>query len=190
MILKALENVRSHRSFTEKTISKGELYRMIEGARVGASARNAQAVRFFCVTDKKVCDDIFAQIKWAAAISWNPAIEESPRGYIILCAENPANQSEPLLHFDMGIASQNILLLASEIGYGGCIIGAYNKKEVERIIGLPEKYKSYFIIALGEAKDKVKLENAENGDTKYHRDNSNNHFVPKLSLDELIIGNR
>lgn len=190
MILKALENVRSHRSFTEKSISKEELYKMIEGARIGASARNAQAVRYFCVTDKKICDEIFAQTKWAGAISWNPSIEESPRAYIVLCAEVPCVLSEPLLHFDMGIASQNILLIASEMGYGGCILGAYNKKEVEKIIGLSEKYKSYFLIALGEAKDTVKIEDAKNGDTKYHRDDNNNHFVPKLSLEELIIGNK
>lgn len=190
MMLKALENVRSHRSFTEKSISRGELYRMIDGARLAASARNAQVVRYFCVIDRKICDEIFAHTKWAGAINWNPVIEESPRAYIVLCAENPLTQTEPLLHFDMGIASQNILLMASEMGYGGCIIGSYNKKEVEKIIGLSDKYKSYFLIALGEPKDKVKIENAEKGDIKYHRDSSNNHFVPKLSVDELIIGNK
>ena len=67
----------------------------------------------------------------------------------------------------MGIASQNMLLCAGEMGFGGCIVGAYNKKEVEKLIALPEKYKSYFILALGEPKDKVKIVAAENKDTKY-----------------------
>ena len=177
MILKALENVRSHRSFTDKSLTKTELSKIVEGARLGASA--------------KLCDEIFEQIKWAAAVSWNPVLEESPRAYVILCACEPLTQtSDPLLHFDMGIASQNMLLCAGEMGYGGCIVGSFNKKEVEKIIGLQEKYKSYFILALGEPKDKVKIVAAENKDTRYYRDTLNNHFVPKLSLNELIIGNK
>ena len=191
MILKTLENVRSHRSFTDRPLTKTELSKIVEGARLGASAKNSQSIRFFCVSDKKLCDEIFEQIKWAAAVSWNPVLEESPRAYVILCASNPLTQtSEPLLHFDMGIASQNMLLCAAEMGFGGCIIGAYNKKEVEKLIALPEKYKSYFILALGEPKDKVKIVAAENKDTKYYRDTLNNHFVPKLSLNEIIIGNK
>ena len=179
MILKTLENVRSHRSFTDRPLTKTELSKIVEGARLGASAKNSQSIRFFCVSDKKLCDEIFEQIKWAAAVSW------------ILCACDPLTQtSEPLLHFDMGIASQNMLLCAAEMGFGGCIIGAYNKKEVEKLIALPEKYKSYFILALGEPKDKVKIVAAENKDTKCYRDTLNNQFVPKLSLNEIIIGNK
>ena len=110
MILKALENVRSHRSFTDKSLTKTELSKIVEGARLGASAKNSQSIRFFCVSDKKLCDEIFEQIKWAAAVSWNPVLEESPRAYVILCACEPLTQtSDPLLHFDMGIASQNML---------------------------------------------------------------------------------
>ena len=52
MILKALENVRSHRSFTDKSLTKTELSKIVEGARLGASAKNSQSIRFFCVSDK------------------------------------------------------------------------------------------------------------------------------------------
>ena len=191
MILKTLESIRSHRSFTDKMLTKPDLSKIVEGARLGASAKNSQSIRFFCVSDKKLCDEIFSHIKWAAAVSWNPVLEESPRAYIILCSETPLIQTtELLLHFDMGIASQNILLSANEMGFGGCVVGSYNKSEVEKIINLPEKYKSYFLIALGEPKDKVRIVAAEKKDTKYYRDTLNNHFVPKLSLNEIIIGNK
>ena len=45
MILKTLENVRSHRSFTDRPLTKTELSKIVEGARLGASAKNSQSDR-------------------------------------------------------------------------------------------------------------------------------------------------
>lgn len=186
MILDILKKIRSHRSFTGKKISSNELRAMVEGARYAASAKNSQKIRYALISDKEMCDKVFQQSKFAGAIPWNPQLDESPRGYILMCSKTPIEGNENLFYFDMGLAAQNILLVANDLGYNGCIVAAFNKKEVEKIVGLKEDYASYILIALGEAKDNVTVVPTVLGNTTYSRI-GNEHYVPKLPLDEIII---
>lgn len=186
MVLEKLKKVRSHRSFTQQKVTLNELRYMVEGARYAASAKNSQHIRYVLVSDDKMCDKIFAQAKFAGAVKWNPELNESPRGYILMCAKTPFEGNENLFYFDMGLAAQNILLMAGELGYRGCIVAAFNKKEVETIVGLDENYSSYILIALGEPKDNVTVVPTVLGNTVYSRV-GNEHYVPKLPLDEIIL---
>lgn len=187
-MLEILKENRSHRSFTPKEVTKEEMRSFIEGARFSGTASNSQRVRFFIVDGADMCDKVFGLVKFAGAIQWNPTLEESPRGYIAICASEPLNTTPESIAFDMGMCAQNILLMASSKGYKGCLIGAYNKPAFDKLVNMPEGYKSYYLIALGEPKDKVTIVDAKDGITKYYRDiEANHHFVPKLSLDKLII---
>ncbi len=188
MMVNTLKEIRSHRSFSNKKISMEELEKMIDGTRFASSTRNAQKIRYVLINEEELCRKIFNHIKFAGAISWNPTIEESPTAYILMCSEFPLNNfSENYLYFDMGTASHNIFLTAYELGYGGCIIGAYNRLEVEKLVELPENYRSYILLALGEPKDKVIITEAINQNTTYFRDEENNHFVPKLPLEKISL---
>lgn len=188
MILENLKNNRSHRSFTQKRIKIEELEKMIEGARYSASTKNSQKIRYALISDKNLCDKIFPLVKFAGSIPWNPTSNEAPTAYILLCSEKPlTNLTEQFLYFDMGLASQNILLVAQELGYGGCIIASYNKPEVDKLIELPEGYSSHIMITLGEPTDKVFITPSIDGNTLYSRDENYNHFVPKLSLEEISL---
>ena len=186
MILDLLKNIRSHRSFTTHQLTKNELRYMIEGARYASCAKNSQNIRYVLITDSKICDLIFSHCKFAGAITWNQKLSESPRGYILMCVEKNFKGNENLLYFDMGIASQNILLVANDLGYNGCIIGAFNKKEVEKIIDLDDSYYAYMLIALGKAQDIVSVVPTVCDNVSYSRID-NNHYVPKLPLDKIII---
>ncbi|WP_410207907.1 nitroreductase family protein [Fusobacterium sp.] len=186
MILEILKKIRSHRSFTQHKVTLNELRYMVEGARYAASAKNSQKIRYVLVSDEKLCNDIFAQSKFAGAIKWKPELGESPRGYILMCTESPFEGNENLFYFDMGLAAQNILLIADELGYKGCIVAAFNKKEVEKLLELENNFTSYILIALGEPKDNVTVVPSVMGNTTYSRI-KNEHYVPKLPLDEIII---
>lgn len=188
MMMEILKKVRSHRSFTEKKISMEKLEKMVEATRYGASTRNAQKLRYVLINDEKICKEMFSMVKFAGAIPWNPTIDEAPTAYILMCSENPLNNfTERNLYFDMGIASQNIMLIANELGYAGCIIGSYNKPEVDKLVGLPDGYISHTLISLGEPRDTVTIVEAVDGNTTYSRDDNNNHFVPKLSLEDISL---
>lgn len=179
---------RSYRTFTNKTLNKNELLKMVENARVSASSRNSQTVRFALVDSQDLCDKIFPLIKWAGSIPWNPTKEEAPHAYIALCLPNDISLNKCLSYFDMGIASQSILLTATEMGYGGCIIGAFDKTNVHEILNIPKNYDCEILIALGEPAEISTVVDAVNGEIKYYRDEEKRHqYVPKLPLNELIF---
>ena len=188
MDLNIFEKNRSYRSFTDKSITKMHLLKMIESARVSASSMNRQILRFALVDSKEQCDKIFPLTGWAAFIDWNPSKEEAPHAYIVLCVPNDKPVNKNYAYFDMGLMSQNILLTAVSMGYGGCILANFNKQKVHDILNLPSNYDCEILIALGEPAEVSTVVEAVDGDTKYYRDVEKKHqYVPKLSLNELIL---
>lgn len=67
----------------------------------------------------------------------NPQENEAPTAYILLC--HPSEKPNVMNFVDMGIALQSMTLLAQDLGYGCCILGAYNKRK-SKIFGLPKGY--------------------------------------------------
>ena len=161
-----------------------ELEKMVESTRYASSTRNAQKLRYVLINDEELCKKIFPLVKFAGAIPWNPTIEEAPTAYILMCSENPlVNFTEKKsLFLIWEIASQNIMLVANEMGYAGCIIGSYNKPEVDKLVGLPEGYVSHTLLTLGEPKDTVTITEAIDGNTTYSRDDNNHHLFLNYPL--------
>jgi len=89
---------------------------------------------------------------------------------------------------DVGIAAQTLMLNACEMGFGGCMIGAFNPDEVSDAIRIPTKYRPVLLLALGVPDESVFItEIGKDGDTKYFRDKAGLHFVPKRSLESVLI---
>ena len=187
MIKELIIKNRSYRSFTSKEITQSELTEMMECGRLGAATKNLQGIKYALITDRSLCDAIFPYTAWAGAIDWNPTSEESPRAYIAMCADPDLIVTKEYLYFDMGVSAQNILLKASEMGYGGCLLGAFNKVKVKELLGLEDRYDLNILIALGEPNEEIILTEAVDGDTTYYRDEDNIHHVPKRPLEELVI---
>ena len=187
MISELIKNTRSFRRFdANRKIEEAELLDMIESARCSGSAANRQRIRFALVNDKAVCDKIFENVAFAGYLKeWKgPSETERPTAYIVmLCKEDDIDTS---LAMDMGIAAQSILLTATEMGLGGCMIRSFKKAEIDKIL-CKEGYNSAFVIALGMPTERVYLTDVKDGDIKYFRDENDDHAVPKLSLKELII---
>ena len=182
-----IKKTRSYRRFDpERRISLEEIREMIESARCSGSASNRQRIRFTLVNDKATCDKIFPNVAFAGYLKeWaGPTPSERPMAYIVMmCREDEIDTS---LAIDMGIAAQSILITATEMGLGGCMIRSFKKASIEKILN-KTGYNAAFVIALGAPSERVYLTEAKNGDTKYFRDENDDHAVPKLSLDELII---
>ncbi|MGL4392439.1 MAG: HAD-IIB family hydrolase, partial [Fusobacteriaceae bacterium] len=187
-ILSKLYKNRTHRTFYKSKISEEELRYMIRGGRVASSSRNSQDTRYFFVNSDEKVKEVFANTKWAGALpDWNPIFEESPSAYIVLCSKKELEVSESEFYFNMGYASSNIRLIANELGYGSCVLAAFEKEKVEKIIGLSPEYKSHLLIGFGKPKDNVKIVPGKIGELKYYRIDENN-YVPKLLLEDLILG--
>ena len=192
MIIENIEHTRSHRRFTEKKIIEEEILEMLEGARFSASTKNAQILRYSYAIDDEKCQKLFSAVSLGGLLkNENKAtLEERARGFILISTKKDITFPDSKLYFDIGIATQNIILVADELGYGACIVMSYNKKIFEEVLELPEEYDSKAVIILGEAKDIVKLvDSKDEEDTKYFVENGIHH-VPKLKLGDLILGKK
>ena len=192
MIIENIKHTRSHRKFTEKSIKEEEILEMLEGARFSASTKNTQILRYSYTIDDEKCKKLFSSVSLGGLLKNEDkaTFEERPRGFILISAKKDVKTPESRLYFDVGIATQNIILMADELGYGACIVMSYNKKAFEEILELPEGYDSKVVIILGEAKDIVKLlDSKDEEDTKYFVEDGI-HYVPKLKLGDLILGKK
>lgn len=187
MIKEIIKETRSHRSFEREKIDGKNLLEMVNAGRIAGATRNIQAIKYIIVNEGEIAEKLFPELRWAGYIEWNPEYVERPAAYIIMCYDKQYPMLEKYFYFDMGIASQNIMLTAKEMGYGGCVLGAFDATKVSEIISLDtEKYSLEIIIALGKPKDKVELVECKNNDIKYYREKGI-HYVPKRRLEDIII---
>ena len=69
------------------------------------------------------------------------------------------------------------------------MFGSINRKKLAEEISIDlEKYSIDLVVALGKPKETVKLVDVpESGSTAYYRDENGVHYVPKRSLEDLIV---
>jgi len=178
---------RSYRRFDEKfVIDHKILVELIELSRWAASGRNAQPLKYFLSNEPATNASIFSTLEWAGYLkNWQPAEGERPTAFIIVLLDKRITDN---FYCDDGIAMQNILLGAVEKGLGGCIIRSINKTRLRTLLNVPEHLEIIDVIALGKPVEKVVLTDVgENGDIEYYRDEAGVHYVPKRSVDELIV---
>jgi nitroreductase len=186
-----IAKTRTFRRFVEKErLSTAFLEELIDLARLGGSARNCQPWQYMVVNTPDMCEKIFPFLGWAGYLTdWKgPVPGERPSAYI-LCLLNSKwlNVPESLAQFDLGIATQNILLGAMEKRIGGCRIGAFSPKLAELFV-IPEHLKISLVIALGKPRETVIIEDCSNDDDiRYWRDDNGVHHVPKRPLESCLI---
>ncbi len=178
---------RSYRRFDEEIdISSEDLYEMIEAARLSASARNSQSLKYYLSNNRELNEEIFTTLSWAGYLrDWNgPENGEKPSAYIIQLNDTQISTN---YFCDDGIAAQSILLTSVEKGYGGCIIGSVRKEKLSEILSLPKYLSIIQVIAIGKPSEKVVIEDLRDNEIEYWRDKNGVHHVPKRILEELIV---
>ncbi|WP_321306414.1 nitroreductase family protein [Marinifilum fragile] len=178
---------RSYRRFYEsEKITSEQVKSWIDLARLGASGRNAQTIKYKIVLSDGMCEEVFKHLAWAGYLKdWAaPEKGERPSAYVIMINDEELGKN---YFSDDGIAVQNLLLGAVESGFGGCIIHAFKNKELRELLKIEEGYSIIQVIALGKPKEEVVIEEMKDGDIKYWRDEKGVHHVPKRSIDEIIL---
>lgn len=182
-----LKNRSYRRFYQEVPIPLEKLKEFIDMARLSASARNAQSLRYIISNDPETNPKIFSTLAWAGYLKDWPGPEEGerPSAYIIMLNDTCIS----INYFcDDGIAAQSILLSAVENGFGGCIIASVLREELAKFLNIDNQFKIVQVLALGKPKEKVVIEKVgEDGDFKYWRDAQQVHHVPKRALEDIIL---
>lgn len=191
MFLDLVKQARSHRGFRQdRKVTRQELEHLVECARFTPAARNDQVLKYYLAEKPETVAAIQPLTKWAGALAelHLPRKGAEPVAYIVICldgslAENPAPYQR-----DVGIVAQTMLLAAAEMGLNGCMIGSFAAGELRETLGLPETIKPQLLLALGEGTDRIVITDVgEDGSTTYYRDAEDTHYVPKRTLEQLIL---
>jgi len=185
----ALNNRSYRRFFEEEPVDLATLRELVALARLAASARNLQPLRYILCTDRHTNAAIFATLAWAGYLKeWpGPAEGERPAAYIVVLSDT-AGAVPTYVGIDQGLAMQNILLGAVERGLGGCILGSIQRGRLREVLAIEDRYEILAVLALGRPRETVVVDPVgPDGDIKYWRDADRVHHVPKRSLDELIV---
>ena len=183
---------RSFRSFDKsRKITEEEILALIDLTRSCPSARNLQPLKYrYCVSEEDI-SRIFPLTSFAGALKplVLPPRQHEPTAYIVICSDNEIcpKDSNRFLLVDVGIAAQTIMLGATEMGLGGCMLGAFKAEEVSEALCIDEKYTPILILALGKPDEAVVLKDASQIDVPYYRDENSTHFVPKRKLEDIVL---
>jgi nitroreductase len=184
---KLVEKNRTFRRFYEdKKISRAVLVKLVDLARLSASSGNRQALKFmlFWQADRNAL--VFPCLFWAGYLKeWGgPKEGERPSAYIIILGDKRFAEN---FGCDHGIAAQSIMLGARAAGLGGCMVGAVDRDRLRQALDIARHFEILLVLALGVPKEQVKVTKVVGGNIKYWRDKSGRHYVPKRSLQEIII---
>ena len=184
-----LRQNRSYRRFGGELLTKETLQALISCCTLTPSAGNLQKLRFCPVFGKEGCDRVYPTLRWAGYLSdWDgPCEAERPRGYIVLLCR--PDEENTLLGIDIGICAQSMLLCATERGLGGCMIRNVDKEALMEALELSAaEWHPSLVIALGEPVEPVEIVPVgKDGSVRYYRDEAGVHYVPKRSLEDIIV---
>jgi nitroreductase len=162
---------------------------MVDCARYAPFSQNYQSFKYVLVHTKEGCDALQPCTGWARGLPnmTLPHPGHCPTGFIVMCYDKTIGPGVERFWKDVGICAQTILLRATEMGLGGCMIGNFNAGSLHDAIGLDEPIHPLLIIAIGKPDEEVILTDVVNGKTGYYRDEQDRHYVPKRKLEDLVI---
>lgn len=148
-LMEAVKGRSSIRKYENKPVEDDKIWEMLEAARWAPNAGNTQTWRFFVVKNevlkRKLSSAALNQRHIRAApvdIVVGYDMEEMYRFYRERGVELYAIQ-------DSAAATQNMLLRAYSLGLATCWVGAFDEREVAKILNLPKKIRPVAIVAVG-----------------------------------------
>ncbi len=181
------ENRTCRRFYQDFVIEVDVLKKLVNLARLSASAANRQPLRYILSCDPRLNEEIYPCLAWAGYLNdWpGPDHGERPSAYIVILGDTSIADN---FWCDHGIASQSILLGAREQGLAGCMIGAINKEKLREVLNIPMQYTILLVLAVGKPKEQVMIEEVkEDENIRYWRDERGGHHVPKRRLEDIIV---
>jgi nitroreductase len=154
-ILEIIKGRRSIRRFQKKEIPKEIIEKLIEALIWAPSAGNLQSRKFYFVFNQEIKEKLAKAALDQRFISQAPLV-------IVGCTDSEiewkyGERGKNLYSIcDVALSIQNLMLLAHDLGLGSCFVGAFDEKEVSKILNLPENLRPIVILPVGWPDEKPK----------------------------------
>ncbi len=147
-VLEVIKNRRSIRKFEKKEIPIEVFDKLAESLIWAPSAGNLQSRKFYFIFNQEIKE------KLAEAALNQDFIAQAPL-VIVGCADDKivfryGERGKNLYSIcDVSASIENMMILATEFGLGSCWVGAFDEKEVAKILNLPENLRPVVICPIG-----------------------------------------
>ncbi len=188
MLQELVRKTRSYRRFyQDEFVTAASLRELVDLARLSASGANLQPLKYILSCNSQTNARIFPHLRWAGYLrDWaGPAEGEQPAAYIVILGDTEIRKE---FGVDHGIAAQSIMLGATEMGLGGCMIASIDRPALCATLAISERFEVLLVLALGKPREQVLIEDVgTDGVIQYYRDDAQVHHVPKRLLTDLIV---
>jgi nitroreductase len=133
---------KSIRGYADKPVEEEKLSKVLETARLAPSWANKQCCRYIVVKDRVKIQELSGRFGW---LKQAPVI-------VVACADpKDSGDRNGMKYFlvDVGIAMQQLVLMATNLGLGTCWIGAFDEPKVKKTLQVPENIKIVAMTPLG-----------------------------------------
>lgn len=154
---------QSVRRYLAKEIEADKLERCLEAARLAPSASNSQPWSFIVVHDSELKEKVAKQT-FDQVISFNKFVVQAPV-LVVFIIEKPKVITRmgsfikkiEYPKIDIGIASQNFCMQATEEGLGTCMLGWFKESPIKQLLNIPASKKIGLIVSVGYAPKDYRL---------------------------------
>ncbi|MCX7911567.1 MAG: nitroreductase family protein [Dehalococcoidales bacterium] len=194
-VFAAVTRRRSIRRFKDRPVPDEALEKCVDAARLAPSGRNQQVCEYVVINDPAVLPGIFENIGGSVRLppeKGGPAPSQTPGAYIIILINRKLEETPNRRHvslIDVGLAAENIMLTALELGLGSCPILMFNEENLKLLLGIPAEYDVALVIAMGYPDESPVVEPAK-GAVNIWVDEKGIRHVPKRRLEDIIHRNR
>jgi nitroreductase len=147
---------RSIRRFKDKPVPFEVLEKCIEAARLAPCGRNSQVCEYIAINDPAILPGIFENIGGSVRLppdKGGPRVPgQTARAYIIILINKTFEGGEnrrKVSYYDVGMAAQNIMLVALEQGLGSCPVMMFNEGNIKPILNIPDNHDIALVIVMG-----------------------------------------
>jgi nitroreductase len=139
----AIRTKRMVRSFRDEPLPAELLERIVDAGRHAASSKNQQRWDFIAVQDRARLEALSAVGPYAGHIAGAAAA-------IALITPDPTRPgASTSIMWDLGLAAENMLLAAWELGIGSCPATVYDQSIAREVLGHPAEVWCGYVLSFG-----------------------------------------
>jgi nitroreductase len=149
----AIRTKRMIRRFEARSLEAAHRERILDAGRHAGSSKNLQRWDFIVIDDRALLGQLGAIGPYAGHLA-GAALA------VALVTPDPLASGQPMsVMWDLGIAAQNMLLAAWELGIGSCPATVYDQPLCRSLLGYPPDRHCEYILSFGYPADPAELAN-------------------------------
>ncbi len=142
-VWQAIRSKRMVRRFEDRPLEPAHLTRILDAGRHAGSAQNLPRWDFNVVEDRQRLRELAGVGPFAAHVAGAAAA-------VALVVPDPRAADSPLsVMWDLGLAAENMQLVAWELGIGSCPATVYDHDRARRLLGYPEDRLCEYLLSFG-----------------------------------------